>query len=244
MLKEYPARESQQSRLYQAATSLVYLCNQCMRGHHIYIVYACILVPSMFALHPLGVNTCFVRSAMYVVAFNGRLLSNCYTGYTLRWVIHLFAGATAYPYIRDHMVLQSCTSLPLPHTKLFEGGHTPLNLAAWEVALRRHPDKDFAYICSGLWVGFKIGFMRGRRLKSATTNVFSLLEHPDIIQGYVSEQLKLGRMLGPLDPIRHSTVHSNRFGVIPKGHATGKWRLITDLSYPPGESVNNGIDPD
>ena len=32
----------------------------------------------------------------------------------------------------------------------------------------------------------------------------------------------------------------SRFGVIPKGHNTGRWRLITDLSYPPGESVNDG----
>ena len=39
-------------------------------------------------------------------------------------------------------------------------------------------------------------------------------------------------------------LHVNRFGVIPKGHNTGKWRLITDLSYPPGYSVNDGIDPD
>jgi hypothetical protein len=38
--------------------------------------------------------------------------------------------------------------------------------------------------------------------------------------------------------------HINRFGVIPKGHNTGKWRLITDLSYPPGRSVNDGIDGD
>ena len=32
-------------------------------------------------------------------------------------------------------------------------------------------------------------------------------------------------------------------GVIPKGHNTGKWRLITDLSYPEHHSVNDGIDP-
>ena len=37
--------------------------------------------------------------------------------------------------------------------------------------------------------------------------------------------------------------HISRFGVIPKGHNTGKWRLILDLSYPPGESINDGIDP-
>ena len=34
----------------------------------------------------------------------------------------------------------------------------------------------------------------------------------------------------------------NRFGVIPKGHNSGKWRLITDLSFSPGGSVNDGID--
>lgn len=51
-------------------------------------------------------------------------------------------------------------------------------------------------------------------------------------------------MLGPLDLICHSTVHINRFGVIPMGHATGKWHLITDLSYQPWESVNDGIDPE
>ena len=33
-----------------------------------------------------------------------------------------------------------------------------------------------------------------------------------------------------------------RISVIPKGHNTGKWRLITDL-YPNGLSVNDGINP-
>ena len=32
-------------------------------------------------------------------------------------------------------------------------------------------------------------------------------------------------------------------GVIPKGHTPGKWRLITDLSHPEGNSVNDGIEP-
>ena len=36
----------------------------------------------------------------------------------------------------------------------------------------------------------------------------------------------------------------SRMGVVPKGHTPGKWRLITDLSFPDGASVNNGIDPD
>ena len=32
-------------------------------------------------------------------------------------------------------------------------------------------------------------------------------------------------------------------GVVPKGHTLGKWRMITNLSFPDGASVNDGIDP-
>ena len=33
------------------------------------------------------------------------------------------------------------------------------------------------------------------------------------------------------------------WGVIPKGHNTGKWRLIIDLSAHKGRKVNDGIEP-
>ena len=37
--------------------------------------------------------------------------------------------------------------------------------------------------------------------------------------------------------------HISCFGVIPKKHPPGKWRLITDLSFPESKSVNDLIDP-
>ena len=40
-----------------------------------------------------------------------------------------------------------------------------------------------------------------------------------------------------------TTVHINRFGVIPKKHQQGKWHLIKGLSFPEGKSVNDSIDP-
>ena len=54
-------------------------------------------------------------------------------------------------------------------------------------------------------------------------------------------------MLGPflreeLDALPEAQI--NCFGVIPKGHNTGKWCLITDLSFPHGSSVNDGIAPE
>ena len=36
-------------------------------------------------------------------------------------------------------------------------------------------------------------------------------------------------------------MHISKFGVIPKGHTLGRWRLITDLSSPKERSVNDGI---
>ena len=46
-------------------------------------------------------------------------------------------------------------------------------------------------------------------------------------------------MAGPFYQPPFENSHINRFGVIPK--SSGKWRLITDLSYPPGKSINDGI---
>ena len=60
------------------------------------------------------------------------------------------------------------------------------------------------------------------------------------------KECHLNRMLGPFSPAEIGVMpplHINRFGVIPKGHNTGKWRLITDLSHPPSQSVNDGVDP-
>lgn len=54
----------------------------------------------------------------------------------------------------------------------------------------------------------------------------------------------MGRMLGPFR-LEELTVlpeyQVNRVGVIPKDHNTGKWRLITDLSYPPGVVPENAF---
>ena len=69
-------------------------------------------------------------------------------------------------------------------------------------------------------------------------------QHPKIITDYLEKERTLGRLLGPFPPMLHiPELHINRFGVIPKGHNTGKWRLITDLSHPPGQTANDGIDP-
>ena len=122
---------------------------------------------------------------------------------------------------------------------------TPLVVDAWASALQSHPDRAFArYIVNGLRQGFRVGFHRPSPLRSATGNMGSARLHPEVITDYLRKELTLGRLLGPFSgSLVLPNLHINRFGVIPKGHNTGKWRLITDLSFPSGQSVNDGIDP-
>ena len=115
---------------------------------------------------------------------------------------------------------------------------------AWAAALAAHPDQAFArYVCNGLRFGFRIGFHYDSPLKSAAANMLSATNHPKVVADYLQSELSRGRMLGPFHSLQGlPPLHINRFGVIPKGHNTGKWRLITDLSFPHGKSVNDGID--
>lgn len=68
----------------------------------------------------------------------------------------------------------------------------------------------------------------------------SALKHPQVVQKYLDAEMHTGRVLGPFHP-REMKVHKSRFGVIPKKHQPGKWRLILDLLHPENHSVNAGI---
>ena len=51
-------------------------------------------------------------------------------------------------------------------------------------------------------------------------------------------------MLGPFDSIHDlPPLQINRCGVIRRAINTGRWRLITDLSFQQSRNVNDGIDP-
>ena len=123
--------------------------------------------------------------------------------------------------------------------------HTPLKAATWSQVLVAHPDKAFArYLLAGITEGFRIGFRYGSPLTSSSANMASAIQHPEVFEEYLSKELSLGRMLGPFpSSMNLPYLQVNRVGIIPKGYNTGKWRLITDLSFPLNQSVNDGIDP-
>ena len=150
-----------------------------------------------------------------------------------------------YEYTSDLLCLDFCQPSSEHQCQALTGIRTPLCAAAWNRVLVSHLDRAFArYISQGLRQGFRIGFNHRAPLKSAASNMGSAHQHPTVIREYIDKELSYGRMLGPFpDASALPPIHINRFGVIPKGHNTGKWRLITDLSFPLSQSINDGIDP-
>ena len=123
---------------------------------------------------------------------------------------------------------------------------SPLQLTEWESILESHPDQAFAqFLLCGISSGFRIGFDRSKEVRSAMKNMASALSHPEVVSKFLAEEIAAGRVVGPfpLERAQLLTWHINRFGIIPKGHRPGQWRLIVDLSSPLGASVNDGIDP-
>jgi len=56
------------------------------------------------------------------------------------------------------------------------------------------------------------------------------------------QEVKLGRMLGPFENEHISNLKVSPVGLTPKDDGT--WRLITNLSCPLANSVNDFIDPE
>ena len=103
-----------------------------------------------------------------------------------------------YQHTSDLLCLDCCRPLPSPTAAQLMPVSTPLVVDALEHALASHPDRAYAhYIYDGLRHGFGIGFNRSSLLKSASANMESARQHPNIITEYLQNELSLGRMLGP-----------------------------------------------
>jgi len=118
--------------------------------------------------------------------------------------------------------------------------YTPLNLFQWSHHLQSHPDRlFFSYIIQGISLGFRIGFDRAHSVQAALNNFPS--SNGSIIESYLEREVALSRMWKFPNDYSIPGTQISPLGVIPKKNKPGKWRLIMDLSSPPGVSVNDGI---
>lgn len=149
-----------------------------------------------------------------------------------------------YPYTEDLLALES--RRPPPSHSVPEWLSqivTPLRPHAWAAALASHPDRRLRdYICQGITQGFRVGFDHTVSCKPAGRNMPSTKAHPKPVDEFLQQEREAGRIMGPMPRSSLRPVQVNRIGVIPKS-TPGKWRLIVDLSFPEGKSVNAGISP-
>ena len=120
---------------------------------------------------------------------------------------------------------------------------TPLRFSRWQLYLSDHPNTDLIiFFINGITQGFRLGFNGPlSSLTSARKNLEGARQHPYVVEEYIMEEISHNRVIGPLTKAAVPSAHISRFGVIPKRHTPNKWRLIVDLSYPSGASVNDGI---
>ena len=153
-------------------------------------------------------------------------------------------GITAgrYRYLQDLLHLESSSCGSIPH--LWSRGPTPLSVQAFARHLQSHPDQQFsAFILRGLSYGFRVGYSSSRgALRSRGVNHPSSLANQAVVGSYIADEVKVGRLVGPILYSFRGFVHTSPIGLVPKGHASGKWRMIVDLSSPRAASVNSGID--
>ena len=91
--------------------------------------------------------------------------------------------------------------------------------------------------------GFKDGFSLSNQKFTPTQppkNLKSAFQHPEIVDNKIKKECALGRIAGPfISPPLDNMVFSP-LGLQPK-KLQGEFRVIHHLSYPKGESINDGI---
>ena len=120
---------------------------------------------------------------------------------------------------------------------------TLLSLSGWRLLLHGHPNWDLVHLfLTGISQGFRIGYnYRTTTCKPSKRNLPGALSHPEVVDEYLQTEISLGRVVGYFSLEALPAAHISIFGVIPKGYQSDKWHLIIDLSFPKGQSVNDGI---
>jgi hypothetical protein len=88
--------------------------------------------------------------------------------------------------------------------------------------------------------GFNIGYS-GPHTTLTARNLPSAFEHPHVIDEALQKEVAEQRMAGPYPTPPFPNLRCSGLGVVPK--SDGTWRLINHLSAPPGDSINDHIDP-
>lgn len=114
----------------------------------------------------------------------------------------------------------------------------PLKSWGWELLLNGHPDRVYAKTLVLITKhGARVGYAGPHRYLLNKSHP-SALEAPQILTQDLQKQ-RAHDPITKLDDVPEPPFISSPLGLVPKHD--GGWRRIHDLSYPHGQSVNDGI---
>ena len=124
---------------------------------------------------------------------------------------------------------------------LWDSGWTPINIVNLKKYLLEYDKVDDAMLLmQGFSEGFRLQYT-GSRVSVDAKNLISAEVHKTETLIKLRKEVELGRMLGPFKNKPISTLRISPIGLVEKPD-NGGWRLITHLSFPSGNSVNDFID--
>ena len=118
--------------------------------------------------------------------------------------------------------------------------HHPLQRNFFDQWLNDYDDR--VYVLEGIDYGVDIGY-RGCQAYRESPNWPSIATLAQDTFSSISKDLSKGRVSGPFDEIPHPDFVASPLGAF-RRKRSGKVRVIHDLSWPPGNSINDGINPD
>ena len=112
-----------------------------------------------------------------------------------------------------------------------------LNIPAWEELLMDYPDK---HLLEYLKFGFPLSITNSQLHNQSIVNHHSALQFPEAAEKYIQQEKAHGALLGPAKDIQCPHIHCSPLLTRPKD--TRKRRIILNLSYHKGQSVNDIVD--
>ena len=118
---------------------------------------------------------------------------------------------------------------------------SPLNRDQLLEGIKIHTDRTF-YNCIKQYAdhGVPVGYT-GERYYSEANNWPSAVKYSEAVSQSIDKDLMKGRKSGPFSEKPFSTFRGSPLGAFPKKRSIRKYRIIHDLSWPPGRSVNTHI---
>ena len=115
-----------------------------------------------------------------------------------------------------------------------------LNPGAWDKYLKNYWDQQLLLLTQ---YGFPLDFNSASPLQHEETNHASAKLFPKDVAHYLQEETSFKAILGPFDAPPIKNLHISPFMTRPKPSSDHR-RVIIDLSFPKGQSVNQGVPSD